>query len=147
MKKIISICMLGAMLLATISCCNHGGDEFPVASIGITVPAMPNQDQITGIVISAPMSYDKRLGYQLAIDENKDGVFDLNTEHYAWMPNDMYQEAPHNVPIIIKAVDFREKHTFYDCDVYIIFNWQLATKVAKGTNDTIQKTKVKEGKK
>ena len=148
MKKIISICILGAMLLATMSCGKHvNGDEFPVESIGIIVPATANQDQITGIVISAPLLYDYRLGYRLAIDENKDGVFDVKKEHYAWMPNDMYHEVPHNVPIIVKAVHFKEAHFFGDCDEYIIFNWQLVTKVVKGTNDTIQQTKVKELKK
>ncbi len=133
--------MLGAVLLATMSCgIPKGGNAYP--KIGEA-----NNEQITGMVISVPMQYDNNLGYQLAIDENRDGLFDANKEHYAWMPNDMYQEAPHNVPIIIKAVHFKQEHQFHDCDEYIIFNWQLVTKVVKGTNDTIQQTKVKEGKK
>ena len=106
-----------------------------------------NNGQITGIVISVPMRYDKNLGYQLAIDENRDGLFDANTEHYAWMPNDMYREASKKDSIIIKAVYFFEEHLLKACHEYIIFDWQVITTVTKATKDTIQQSKVKEIKK
>jgi len=117
MKTTFKFMIIGLLSLIVMSCGeSKGRAAYPKN-------AAPNKDQITGIIISKPLKYDERLGYKLAIDENKDGFFTSSEEHYAWMPNDMYKEVSGKDSITVKAVHFYEYHVINDCNEYIIFSW------------------------
>jgi hypothetical protein len=117
------ICMIMGLVSCIVTSCGYskGGSDYPQ-------DLSSNEDQISGIIVSKPIEYDTRLGYKLAIDENRDGMFDnrKSEEHYAWMPNDMYYELLIRDSIVVKAVRFNEYHWMSDCDEYIIFDWCLA---------------------
>ena len=95
-----------------------------------------NRLQITGMIISKPLAYNNYLGYKLAIDENRDGLFDEDIEKYVWMPNDLYNEIVRQDSIIIKAIDCSKGFG----NKFIVFDWWQS-------QDTSKTIKHKEDKK
>lgn len=115
MKTKIKFLVVVLMSIFISSCgTNEGRDDYPKNGES-------NNGQITGYLISRSLDYDEYLGYKIALDENNNGIFEKN-EHYAWMPNDMYNKIIGNDSILIKAVHFQEDHFMKPCDAYIVFD-------------------------
>ena len=110
MKRLIFLTVI-ALLFAS---CDPGGYNYPDPKSKTL-----NKDYVKGFVMGNPISYDDRLGYEVPMDINKNGVFDPGVDQYVWIANELYDNFNYLDSLQISAVHFYQGG-FKTIDEYIV---------------------------